>query len=118
VNTRPTAYLGSFIVGEVPPPLDYQYLDADGVAIDLTGFSTAVFNWGGYVQGQFVDPVTETALVTDPTAGIVTFDWDGDELDAPGEYAGVFYVNDGTTQYASVLITWQVCLGIGTPPIV
>lgn len=113
---RSTVALGSFVVGEVPPPLEYQFLDADGVAIDLTGFTTVTFQWSEVVQGQFVSPVVETGSVTDAVNGKVTYVWDGDEFDAPGEYAALFYVNDGTTQYASILITWHVCLSIGTPP--
>lgn len=117
-GTRPSVDLGSFVVGEVPPPLEYQFLDADGVAIDLTGFTTVTFQWAQYVQGQFVDPVVETGAVTDAAQGVVTYVWDGDELEAPGAHAGIFYVNDGTVQYASILITWHVCLTIGTPPTV
>lgn len=115
---RPSVELGSYVVGEVPPPLEYQFLDADGVPINLTGFATARFHWGDYVQGQFVNPVVETALITDAVAGKVTYAWDGDEFDGPGEHAGMFFVNDGTTQYASILITWQVCLAVGVPPVV
>lgn len=113
---RSSVVLGSFVVGEVPPPLEYQFLDADGVVIDLTGFTTVTFQWSEVVQGQFISPTVETGTVSDAPTGKVTYVWDGDEFDAPGEYAALFYVNDGTTQYASILITWQVCLSIGTPP--
>lgn len=116
--SRPSVELGSFVVGEVPPPLEYQFLDANGVAINLTGFTVVTFQWSELVQGQFVNPVTETGTVSDALNGVVTYVWDGDEFDAPGAHAGIFYVNDGTTQYASILITWQVCLPIGTPPAV
>lgn len=118
VRTRPSVHLGSYVVGEVPPPLEYQFLDADGQPIDLSGFGVATFQWSGYVQGQFVDPVVETATITDPTVGKVTYVWDGDEFASPGDHAALIYVNDGTVQYASVLITWDVCLSIGTPPVV
>lgn len=114
---RPSVDLGSFVTGEVPLPLEYQFLDADGQPIDLTGFDVATFQWGEYVHGGFVDAVTETASVSTPATGHVTYVWDGDELDRPGEYGAVFFVNDGTTQYASVLITWQVCLAVGVPPV-
>lgn len=115
---RPSVDLGSFVVGEVPPPLEYQFLDADGVVINLTGFTTVTFQWAHYVQGQFVDPVTETGTVSDAAQGKVTYVWDGDEFAEPGEHVGIFYVNNGTVQYASILITWHVCLTIGTPPVV
>ena len=117
-TSRPSVALGSFVVGEVPAPLEYQFLDADGVAINLTGFTVVTFQWAPYVQGQFVDPVVETGSVTDAAGGKVTYAWDGDEFAAPGEHAGLFFVNNGTVQYASILVTWHVCLPIGTPPTV
>lgn len=117
-TTRPSVYLGSYVVGEVPPPLEYQFLDADGVPINLTGFTVVRFQWSEYVQGQFISPVVENGTVSDAALGLVTYVWDGDEFASPGEHAGMFFVNNGTVQYASILITWQVCLPIGTPPAV
>lgn len=118
MSTRPSVELGSFVVGEVPLPLDYQFLDVDGVPINLTGFTIARFNWGTYVQGQFLDSVVEIAAITDVVNGVVTYQWDGDEFAVTGPHAGSFWVNDGTTQYASILVTWQVCLPVGIPPTV
>lgn len=115
---RPTIELGSFVVGEVPLPLDYQFLDSDGLPINLTGFTLAAFTWGSFIQGQFIDPTSELALVTDAVNGIVTYEWTGVEFAATGEHAGMFWVNDGTTQFGSILITWQVCQAVGTPPTV
>lgn len=118
MSARPSVELGSFVVGEIPLPLDYQFLDASGVPIDLTAFTVVSFNWGSYIQGQFVNPVIELAIVTNPTGGVVTYEWDGDEFAEPGEHVGMFWVNDGQTQYGSILITWQVCLSVGASPIV
>jgi hypothetical protein len=118
VIDRPNVVLGSYVVGELPLPLDYQFLDADGAPIDLTGFTTVSFNWGRYVLGQFVSPTTEVATVTDAANGITTYAWDGDEFAVPGTHAGQFWVNDGTTQYGSILILWQVCLAVGVAPAV
>lgn len=117
-TVRPSVDLGSYVVGEVPPPLEYQFLDAEGNPINLTGFVTATFQWAYYVQGQFVDPVIESASVTDATTGKVTYTWDGDEFTSPGEHAAQFFVNNGTNQFASILITWHVCLAVGIPPTV
>jgi hypothetical protein len=118
MSSRPIVELGSFVVGEVPLPLDYQFLDADGVPINLTGFVNVSFQWGHYVRGLFVNPVTELAIITDAVNGVATYEWDGDEFADTGAHAGMFWVNDGSTQYGSILITWQVCQSVGTPPIV
>jgi hypothetical protein len=117
-TARPSVELGSYVVGEVPPPLEYQFLDADGQPINLAGFTTVTFQWAELIQGQFVNPTTVSASVTDALTGKVTHVWLGNEFDSPGEHAALFFVNDGTTQYASILITWQVCLAVGTPPAV
>lgn len=117
-TARPSVELGSFVVGEVPPPLEYQFLDADGAPINLTGFTVVTFQWSEVVQGQFTMPVVDVGSVSDAVNGKVTYVWDGDEFNSPGEHAAIFYVNDGTTQYASLMIVWQVCLTIGTPPTV
>lgn len=117
-TSRPSVDLGSFVVGEVPPPLEYQFLDADGAPINLTGFTVVTFQWSEYVQGQFVNPVVASGTVTDAVAGKVTYVWTGAEHAAPGAHAALFFVNNGTVQYASVLVTWQVCLPVGVPPAV
>jgi hypothetical protein len=116
--SRPSVELGSFVVGEIPLPLDYQFLDADGVPIDLTSFTIVEFQWGTFIRGHFADVVTETAIVSDAPNGIVTYAWDGDEFLTTGPHAGQFWVNDGVTQYASILITWQVCASVGVAPVV
>jgi hypothetical protein len=116
--SRPSVELGSFVTGEVPLPLDYQFLDADGVPLNLTGFASAEFHWGDFIQGQFVNTVVGIALVTDAVNGVVTYSWSGAEFIEPGPHVGMFFVNNGTTQYASILIIWQVCLAVGLPPAV
>jgi hypothetical protein len=118
VIQRPTIELGSYVTGEVPLPLEYQFLDANGVPIDLTGYGVVSFRWGEYRWGQFFNAVTETATVSVPLSGSVTYVWDGDEFALPGDYAGMFFVSDGTIQYASILILWHVCLSVGVPPAV
>lgn len=112
-----TVALGSFTVGEVPPTLEYQFLDSAGVPVSLVGFTTARFNWGRWVGGTpSLGAVTDTATVSDALNGRVTHTWDGDEFALPGRYAGQFFVNDGTTQLASLVIEWQVCAAVGVPP--
>lgn len=110
--------LGSYFVGEIPLSLTYQFLSIADEPIDLTGFTTSTFHWGYLIQGQIVASTTKIATINNPTDGEVIYSWNGDEFSAPGTHAGVFYVNDGTTQYASLMLIWQVCIGVGTPPVV
>lgn len=117
MNGTRITILGSFTVGEVPPTLEYQYLDSDGVAISLAGYGVAQFHWASYAGGSpVVGPFNETASISDALNGRVTYSWDGDEFATPGRYLGQFFVNNGTNQLASILIEWHVCAAVGTPP--
>lgn len=114
-----TVVLGTYTVGEVPPTLEYQFLDSSGTAISLVGFTVARFNWGLWVGGTpITDAITDEATISDALNGRVTYAWTGAEFATTGRHAGQFFVNDGTTQFASLVIEWQVCAAIGTPPVV
>lgn len=118
-SSRTSVHLGSFVTGEVPLPLEYQYLDVDGNPLNLTGYSAARFQWGLYDRhAVIVNPVTETATVSSPSTGKVRYAWDGDEFDVTGPHAGQFFVSNGLNQFASLLITWQVCASPAAPPTV
>ena len=111
--------LGSFIVGEVPSPLEYHYLDSVGVPLNLTGYTITRFQWGAWVGGTpFTNAVTRTASLTDPLDGEVTYAWQGDEFATTGRFAGMFFVNNSVNQFASVLLEWNVCAAAGVPPVV
>lgn len=114
-----TVILGSFTVGEVPPTLEYQFLDALGAPLSLIGYTTARFNWGLWIGGTpSTGSVTDSATVSDALNGRVTHTWDGDEFAVPGRHVGQFFVNNGTNQLASLVVEWQVCAGIGVAPTV
>lgn len=116
MTRRPSEFLGSFVVGEVPVSLVYQFLDVDGVAINLTGYGVVQFQWGLDDNGVIVNPTTAVGTVGDALTGKVVYAWTGVEFATTGAHAGLFFVNDGTHQLASVLLTWQVCASIATPP--
>jgi len=98
--------IGPYVSTEIPEPLSYTYLDSDGVAIDLTGF-TATF----HLKIGDAEAVDLLATVTDPTGGTVTHTWLVDELTA-GALRAEFFVDNGTNRYASELFT-----GIIRPPV-
>lgn len=110
----PTVEIGPYVVGEIPPPLEYTFLDSAGVAINLTGF-TAKFQRAEIV-GTFVNPVTLNATVTDAVNGKVTYTWTAADFPSPGHYGGMFFVGNGVNRYASWLITWTTCASVDTPP--
>lgn len=111
---RLTSDIGAFVLGEVPVPLEYTYLDDTNVVLNLTGFTNAVFQWGTWYGDQPAQ--TGPATVTDPPNGEVTYTWTGAEFTTTGRYVGMFFVNDGSNQFASVMITWNVCTSLTTPP--
>lgn len=94
--------IGPFIVGEKPAPLEYQFLDANGAPLDLTGY-TAKFVY------REVDTVgtTQNASVTDAAAGEVTYIWQGIEFPTSGRYTGYIWVGNGINRFASDTIEWR-----------
>lgn len=116
MTARPEVFLGSFVVGEVPATLVYQYLDADGASINLTGYGVIQFQWGLDDHGLITDATVTSGSVADAVTGQVSYAWTGAEFATTGPHAGLFFVNNGNLQLASVLITWQVCASGATPP--
>lgn len=112
MSCAPDVTVGPFVVGEIPFTLVYQYLDENGAAIDLSGF-TAKFVYrpaGGTAT-------TVNALILDAANGKVSYQWTGAELAAPGQWLGEFWVgNGGVYKLASVLIKWTVRVAVGAVP--
>lgn len=105
--------VGDFVTGEVPAPLEYQYLDAAGVPLNLTGYGTVTFQWSLWLAGMpFLNPVSRVASVSDALNGVVTYVWQGDEFASTGRHAGMFFAGNGTNRYASLLLEWQVCASV------
>jgi hypothetical protein len=104
--------IGPFVTGEVPPPLEYQFLDATGQPINLSGPFSAQFryqeHWAAYGSG--------VATITDAAAGKVTYIWTGNELTTPGQYAAEFWVGNNTNRYASELLEFTVRASVGPWP--
>lgn len=111
----PTVEIGPYVTGEIPPPLEYTFLDANGVAINLTGFAVR-FQRAEVAGGIFVNPVTVNGVLTDAVNGKVTYTWVAADFATPGQYAGMFFVGNGTNRYASWLITWTTCRSVDVPP--
>lgn len=103
--------IGPYVVGEKPPPFEYQFFDADGAAINLTGY-TAGFN----VQRVDGAVVTGAATITSATEGKVTHTWTGSEFPTSGRYWAEFWVGNGVNRFASLRLEFTVRMAVGTAP--
>jgi hypothetical protein len=106
-----TLDLGGFVQGEVPAPLEYTFLDSDGVPLNLTGF-TAKFTWRA-VPGT---PTEASASVSNPTGGKATYIWTGPEFAVPGPHIAEMWVGNLTNRWASVRIVYTVRVPVGAVP--
>jgi len=103
--------IGPYVVGERPAPLVYQFLDSAGTAINLTGF-TAKFNY----QERDGAAVTANATISDAVNGKAQYTFTGAEFSTAGRYRAEMWVGNLTNRYASVDITFDVAVPVGTPP--
>ena len=90
-----TIRIGPYVAGEIPEPLVYAFLDAAGVAINLTGY-TASFR----LRIGSAATATLAAVVTDAAAGQVTHTWLTGELTA-GQLFGEFIATGPSTKFYS-----------------
>lgn len=106
--------IGPYVVGEKPSPLEYQFLDADGIPLNLTGY-TAKFVYRPTDDPQSAG-VEASAVITDPAQGQVTYTWTGIELTSPGPHWAQFWVGNTTQRYASLRLTFRVQAAVGSVP--
>lgn len=100
-----------YVIGEKPSPLEYQFLDADGAAINIAGF-TAKFNY----QEQDGVAVSANAVISDGVNGKARYVFTGNEFATAGNYRAAFIVGNGTNRYESVEINFDVSIGVGPMP--
>lgn len=101
--------IGPYVVGEKPPPYEYTFLDSDGTAINLTGYS-AEFR----VQRVDGPVVSGAATITAPTEGKITHTWTGTEFPTPGRYWAEFVTGNGVNRFNSLRLEFTVRANIGT----
>lgn len=110
--SQPSVAIGPYVVGEKPNALTYQFQDANGAALDLTGY-TIKFE----MHEQFGATTTYSAAITGlATNGTVQYTWVGTEFPTPGHYRARFWAGNSTQRYASVLITFDVADSEGPVP--
>jgi hypothetical protein len=106
--------IGPYVVGEKPPPLEYQFLDSAGTALSLSGY-TAEFH---YRRSDSAGATVAAAVVSDAAAGKVTYTWSGTELSTPGEWWCEFWVGNGTNRYCSKRLEATVRAAVGAAPVI
>lgn len=110
---RTTTQLGPFFSGEVPEPLQVTFQDADGNAIDLTGYSVdfaiEVVQGGAGVDTAVGDGA---ASFVSASTGVVKYVWRDGDTDFEGLYRGQFWVTNGSQWFASEMYEWVVTAGL------
>lgn len=111
MSTQKNLTIGPYTAGEIPEPLVVTFTDADGTAIDLTGYTA---RWVYEPRGGTA--VTNNATITTPAAGQATYTWVAADLATSGFYNGQMWVGNNTNRYASVIFQYQVFDGPGDAP--
>lgn len=102
-----------YVIGEKSQPLEYQFLDANGAILNITGF-TAKFN---YTERDGV-AVTAAATVPTGTDGKARYTFTGTDFATAGHYRAAFIVGNGVSRYESVEIHFDVSIGVGAMPVI
>lgn len=100
-----------YVIGEKPSPLVYQFLDANGTVINITGW-TAKFSY----QERDGAAATANATISDGPNGKAMYIFTGAEFTTAGHYRAEMWVGNGTNRYASVDIVFDVAVPVGTVP--
>lgn len=103
--------IGPYVMGEKPAPLTYQFLDSDGNAINLVGY-TAKFSY----QEHDGAPTVANATVSDGPNGKVQYTFTGAEFATAGRYRAEFWAGNSTNRFASVDIVFNVAVSVGAAP--
>lgn len=110
--TEQVIQVGPYVVGEKMVPLEYQYLDSTGAAINLTGY-TAKFV---FRETESSSSTTANAVISDAPNGKVTYTWLGTEFTTPGHWLCEFWVGNGAQRWCSWRIQADVRGPLGAVP--
>lgn len=100
--------LGPYTEGEIPAPLAYEFQDADGTPLDLTGYSAVFLH----------SPSRDAEVIVTPSTldgAVATHVWE--ELSIAGIHHAEFWVGNGTNRFASDRFRFMVRRAIDIPDI-
>jgi hypothetical protein len=106
-HKRPRKELGPYSVGEIPRPIEVQFLDAEGAALAITGFDAEFII--EQISGTAAAGLgAGTASIADGPTGVAQYAWAAADFAQAGRYQGQMWVGDGTNRLASVELWWDV----------
>lgn len=99
--------LGTFAKGATPRSLQITMQDADGNALDLTGFTPnfEIVAIDAVIPGLGAGL---SSLIGAPTTGVTQYDWTAVDFGTVGLFRGQMWVDDGTLKFPSALIQYEV----------
>lgn len=104
---------GPYTQGEKPADLEYQFLDANGTAVDLSGYTGAKFQ---FQEHDSAAATVSNATITSASNGKVAYTFTGSEFATAGRYRAQFWVGNGVHRLASVDIYFSVVTSVGSVP--
>ena len=99
--------IGVYQLGEVPEPLQYQFLDSAGAAFDLTDFTSVAF----LIRDPAGVETSHAGTFPDAATGVVQAVWTTAMTDTVGMWSGIFWVSPAPI--ASNTLVWSVVDGPG-----
>ena len=100
-------FIGVYQKGEVPTtPLQYQFKDADNVALDITGHAAATFLHRTPAGVE----VSTAATIVSAWNGVVAVAWTSAMTATSGVWRGIFWLDNAV---ASDTLVWTVVDGPG-----
>lgn len=87
--------LGSYAAGEIPEPWVHQFLDADGTAINITGYAVRVA-----YKIDNGSQVVRTGALSDAANGKASYTWVAGDFTTAGQMRGEMWVGNGSNRYA------------------
>lgn len=113
MTEAPVVVIGPFKVGEKPAPFIYQFLDASGAVLNITGY-VARFNCRE--QDSTTGTFGAAVSIADAVNGKVQYTWTGTEMPTAGHYLAEVWVGNGTQRFASVNIVFDAFISVGPIP--
>lgn len=107
----PVQHLGAFAQGEIPDPILNQFVDNDGVAVPLSGFTiTAEIEARPATLGLG----TGTLAIVNASEGRVSYTWHANDMGSVGFYRLQLIAAGAGKRYYSDIFSYQVYDGPDT----